>query len=137
MAGIADIRAAQKPADYPLTFSRGDSVEVTFQVRDGRGRAVDLAGLTVTALAKPSWEYPVTYALTATITDPLAGLIAVSWAPSVGALLPSLGVWSLTLADGLTWQKTLVTGSLTESRDGLAYCGPCAERGSCQTPCSC
>ena len=137
MAGIDDIRAAQKPADYPIAYSRGDSGEVAFQVRDGRGRPVDLTGLTVSALATRSWGYPEVWALDAAITDPLTGLVSVSWTPSVGVLLPASGVWSLTLADGLTWQKTLVTGTLSESRDGLAYCGPCAERGSCQTPCGC
>jgi hypothetical protein len=123
MAGLDDVKAAQRPADYPISYSRGDSLYLEFQIRDGRSRPVDLTGLTVAAVATAAGGYAVSYDLDATLEDPATGLVSVSWPPSTGALLPSSGVWSLTLSDGSDWQKVLVTGSLAESRTGTKSCG--------------
>lgn len=132
MAGVDDIRAAQRPADYPLTYSRGDSLDVQFQLRDGRNRPVDLTGVTVAAIATDAWDYAVSWTLVASVADAATGLVDVGWPASTGALLPSSGVWELVLT-GADWEKTVVTGSLTESRSGVASCGPCG--GACPSTC--
>ena len=132
MAGIDDIRAAQRPASYPLTYSRGDSMDLVFQIRDGRNRPVDLTGVTVVATAVAAWDYAISWPLVATVTTPADGLVSVGWLASTGALLPSSGVWELVLSTA-SWEKTVVTGTLTESRSGVATYGPCG--GACPSSC--
>lgn len=131
MAGLADIQAAQRPANYDIGYSRGDSMAVQFQVRDGRYRPVDITGLTTTAVATPAWGHPTTWPLVVTVDDAATGLLTVSWDVPTGVLLPTQGVWSLTLA-GAGWSKTLVTGAILESRAGTVVCGCPGEAKPCQ-----
>ena len=124
MAGFDDWIRTPKPAQADLCYTRGDSWELCFILRDFRNRVVDLTGYTGTLETFDNEGGMPLQAGTVTIPNPTAGEVLLAFTDLESALLVQSGFYRVRLTDPGGRVSTVLCGTISEFRKTqVAGCG--------------
>ncbi len=110
--------AFSRPGTYNITVVSGDSwrKEITVQTKTAPRTyvPVDLSAYTAQAeIRESASDSTVLVTITATIPDPLTGVIVLEMDRLMTEGLPATAVWDLELDGGLTDTHTILSGTVT------------------------